>query len=223
MMQSVSGEAIDAARKDYRDVAKKRQIQEALPEAWKKLIDEGDEILTELIADKVESICGYKPDPDTVTAFLSENISLTENRRKQTQTHFVRQNKYDVNKLSSVSQKQNKSGDYSFIFKGEKFQAKNGKDILIKILIELDKFDNTFFDRFVSLPKHGRTRRFIARTKEELYLNRPDLAHDHSYEIKPGWWVGTNVGANQIRRIIEMACDVAGLKFNKDLSINLGA
>ena len=32
-----SGDAIEAARKDYRDVARERQIQSALPRAWEHL------------------------------------------------------------------------------------------------------------------------------------------------------------------------------------------
>src|SRR5687768_6588323 len=46
-----SGKAIEAARTDYLDVAKEREIQAALPEAWRKLLSESDEILLELVAE----------------------------------------------------------------------------------------------------------------------------------------------------------------------------
>ncbi len=38
-----SGEAIEAAKKDYRNIARERQIQAALPKAWTKLVGEADE------------------------------------------------------------------------------------------------------------------------------------------------------------------------------------
>lgn len=49
-----SGKAIEAAKEDYRNVAKERQLQATLPKAWTKLIEDEDEMLLELLADKVE-------------------------------------------------------------------------------------------------------------------------------------------------------------------------
>ncbi len=42
-----SRQAIEATRKDYQDVAKKREIQSTLPAAWQKLVTEADELLVE--------------------------------------------------------------------------------------------------------------------------------------------------------------------------------
>ena len=61
-----SGDAINAARADYQNVARERLIEKTLPEAWHRLVDDEDELLLELIGDRVESLCGYKPDPDMV-------------------------------------------------------------------------------------------------------------------------------------------------------------
>ncbi len=71
-----SGQAIEAARKDYRNAARKRQAQRTLPDAWAKLIESEDELLMELLADKVEDLCGVKPDPDAVAAFLCEYLGM---------------------------------------------------------------------------------------------------------------------------------------------------
>src|SRR5918997_640619 len=65
-----SGQAIEAARNDYRNAARKRQAQRTLPDAWTKLIESEDELLMELLSDKVEDLCGVKPDPEAVAAFL---------------------------------------------------------------------------------------------------------------------------------------------------------
>jgi hypothetical protein len=74
----VSGAAIEAAREDYRNVAQTRLIKAALPKAWRKLVEEKDDILIDLIADQAASLCGYKPDFDAVARFLEEGISLTQ-------------------------------------------------------------------------------------------------------------------------------------------------
>ncbi|HON06662.1 MAG TPA: hypothetical protein PLW02_01030, partial [Verrucomicrobiota bacterium] len=52
----ISGEAISNAKADYGNVSKKRQIEAALPQAWTELIKEQDEILFELIAEKVQTL-----------------------------------------------------------------------------------------------------------------------------------------------------------------------
>ncbi len=93
---------------------------------------------------------------------------------------------------------------------------------MIEVLKTLSDENHTFLERFVSLPKHGRTRRFVARNREELYPGRPDLAKEFSHEFKPGWWVGTNVSKQQIRKIIKLACEVARLNFGSQLTISLG-
>ncbi len=74
----VSGAAINAAREDYRNVARTRLIETTLPKAWKKLLEEKDEILIELVADRAASLCGYKPDNDAVVRFLTESTALKD-------------------------------------------------------------------------------------------------------------------------------------------------
>jgi len=71
-----SGAAIESARADYKDVARERLIRTNLPEAWSKLIQEEDELLLELVAARVESLCGYKPDLHAVASFLKANVFL---------------------------------------------------------------------------------------------------------------------------------------------------
>ena len=114
----LSGKAIENAREDYRNVSRDRQMLVALPKAWIKLVEDEDELLLELVADRVENLCGFKP--------------------------------------------------------------------------------------------------------EELYPNRPDLVLKASRQLNSGWWLGIYVRRVSIEKIIQMACEVAGIKFGKDLKINLG-
>ena len=65
-----TGEAIEAIRKDYENVSKERQIRATLPEAWRRLVEEEDEFLLEVVAEKAESLCGYKPTNQQILAFL---------------------------------------------------------------------------------------------------------------------------------------------------------
>ena len=66
-----TGEAIHAIAHDYQNVSRRRQIEMSLPEAWTKLVQEADEFLLEIVAEKTESLCGYKPTGEQVLNFLS--------------------------------------------------------------------------------------------------------------------------------------------------------
>lgn len=39
----------------------------ALPKAWHQIIGDEDEMLLEIVADRVESLCGFKPGPDAAS------------------------------------------------------------------------------------------------------------------------------------------------------------
>ena len=65
-----TGEAIKAIEEDYRNVSRQRQVATRLPEAWSKLVEETDEFLLHAVAEKTESLCGYRPTDGQVLDFL---------------------------------------------------------------------------------------------------------------------------------------------------------
>ena len=115
-----SGEALKAARADYQDVAKIRQIEATLPVAWKKLIEEQDELLIEMLAVKVEDICGYKPDPDTCSAYLEQVITQEKqnivNIQPQYKPAYPVHNKYVAKEIYTP-------GKIGFLFRGKRGQG----------------------------------------------------------------------------------------------------
>ncbi len=207
----VSGTALLAARDDYRDVTRNRQVRETLPQAWMKLVQEEDEMLIELIADRVESLCGYKPDPDSVAIFLTKSITLRGDPGTK-----------GSEPVPPVPVPAGGPNSVGFSFQGHFTNCRNARDVLVSVIEKFAEHDSTFIQRFVSLPKHGRTRRFIAQNRNELYPGRSDLSQEYSHQLRSGYWLGTNVSRKQIERIMSMACEVAGLIYDRDLRVNLG-
>jgi hypothetical protein len=217
--QSVcSGESLESARKDYKDVAREREVKINLPIAWRKLVEEQDSLLIEPIADKVESLCGYKPEPDLVASFLSEKLQSVSEQM----VHQISLPRLETVKRTQTQQSRFISGAYGFVFHGHEYKARNARDVFIKVMEKLSAQDTTFCERFAARPRHGRRRRYVAHNREELYSNRPDLCRDYSHQLKAGWWVGTNYSRAQIRQILKMASEVAGLRFGTDLVVHLG-
>lgn len=215
-----SGEALESARSDYRNVAREREIRAQLPEAWRTLVEDEDELLIELISDKVESLCGYKPDRGTVLSFLRESrstppsftgapdrLSLASVRSRRARTEVV-----------GGPPDQRSIG---FELDGQSCSASSGAQLYVRVMEVLSDRDLNFLERFAGLPRHGKSRRYLSRNRLELFPGRQDLVDECSQELKPGWWIGLNVSRGEVVKRIQLACDVAGLQFGRDLKMKL--
>lgn len=227
--QTTAGAAIAAAREDYRNVSRGRQVLATLPEAWSKLVADEDELLLELVADKVESMCGFKPDVDTVAKFLRENISLKIGPVAVRPSSATPQRAATVptlpapaNTPTTLPSKSVNAGSTGFTIQGRFVPARNGREVLVAAFEALADRDTTFLERFAARPKHGRTRRYLARSPEELYPGRPDLAREFFTKLRSGWFLGTNVSHAAVRQIVEMACEVADLRYGADVIVRIG-
>ena len=65
-----TGDAVRAIKEDYQNLAKQKEIEKRLPEAWNKLVEEEDEFLLHAVAEKTESLCKYRPTDEQVLDFL---------------------------------------------------------------------------------------------------------------------------------------------------------
>jgi predicted type IV restriction endonuclease len=209
-----SGRAIEAARKDYRNAARKRTAQRTLPEAWAKLVESEDDILVELLSDKVEDLCGVKPDPDAVAAFLRGQLS------PRIETPPVAAPK----RAEQIAQPTAGRGDVprsvGYTLEGQWHPARSAREVMVRVFDELAKRDPTFLERFAALPKHGRKRRYLARSREELYPGSPHLVVN-AHQLRPGWWCDPHASRAGIARRLRMACEVAGVRYGEDLTVNL--
>ncbi len=69
-----SGKSIESALKIFKSKQRSFKIQETMPKAWIKIINEPDKIFVELLSDATEKLCGYKPSEDIVTNYIRTNI-----------------------------------------------------------------------------------------------------------------------------------------------------
>lgn len=213
-----TGRAIEAARADYKDIARGRHIAQTLPEAWKRIISEPDELLLELLADKVEDLCGYKPSLDDCSSYLGNPMAVPfaaviANEEKPVPViRAPRRNNSERQQSGLVRM--------GFMYKNQEYPCGSAREAATKIFRLFAQNDSTFYERF-SARKHGRLRRYIARNKNELYSNRPDLIQNHSFELDAGWYMGTNYSTLDFEKIISMACEVAGVTYGSGLILHL--
>lgn len=212
-----SGAALEDALKDYRDAASRREASRNLPQAWAELVAEPDQLLVELLEDRAEALCGFRPSSDEVAGFL-RSLAGTADLRMST-TAAVRGAPTPATRPAIQAQ----AGAVptkraiEYVLLGEARNAPNANAAFVEILYELAQRHP---DRLTALAAavRGSRRNHIARTVEEIYPARPDLAR--AAEIAPGWLVGLNIANREKAAILRTACDVFGLSFGTDVKID---
>ena len=209
-----SGAALTNARNDYQDVVRKRrdqrrerQINEALPKAWATLVAEEDEFLIEVVADCVEGLCGHKPDSNIVARFLQDMVHQP-GARPPTPSDPPR------------PPEEPGTAGLGFVLFDQFYPCQTQRDVLIQVFEILTERDSSFIEEFAALPQHGRTRRYIALDRSELYPGSPHLAQE-SRQLSSGHWIGLSVNQEDIARIVGLACKVARIGYGTDLKITL--
>ena len=218
----VSGKSLDEARKEYRDKNRRSLARQAIPEAWRELVERGDDILRELLVDAVESKVGVRPDNEDIVDFLGRLAPLDPNPSPSpSPIRKATPKKVSIQPILTMSDRNpsNQPTGHNVTILGENRPYRNAKEGMVLILSELAKRDSGLLKRCSQHPAfHGRERNYIAQRVEDLYPKRPDLQSQH--EKLPGnWFVGTNINNQLKMRLVKAATEVAGLDFGKDVVV----
>jgi len=216
-----SGEALELARQEYRNRNRRTQARAAIPEAWKELVEKGDEYLFELLAGAVETKAGVRPHDDDVTGFLAQlgRPNVVQSPPASPHAPVPIYASPLPTQPSRHTELPPSSRRGTLILKGKPHAYNNAKDAMVILLRELANGDATFLARCAQHPDaQGRTRRYIARSTEELYPERPDLREFHD-PLPGGWYVATNLNNVLKKTIIRLATEVAGLRFGSDVVV----
>jgi hypothetical protein len=204
-----SGEALRTARQEYSNLNRRAQAKAAIPEAWSELVEKGDELLVDVLASAVESKTGVRPEDDDVADFLA----------KLGRPIAIELPKVVVPVAGQEPETGGSSRRGTLLLRGRKYPYNNAKDAMVIVLRELAKTNTSFLERCAQHPDaQGRKRRYIARTPEELYPDRPDL-RDCRESLPGGWLVATNINNVLKKTIIRLAAEVAGLRFGQDIVV----
>ena len=207
----VSGGARLSAEELLSNNRQRQRAREMIPEAWRALVKERDEILRDLLAERVESKCGAKPDFSDVDAFLTSLRALE-------QAKGLMPSPPDSPKgpLPTALVSKKKAKIKGFVFRGQRKECKTAIGTLAEVLNVFQREDSEFMNRFA--PKTIRPkRRLVARNQAELYKDARFASK--SRDLENGWWLGTNYGSDTIRKFLKTACDEAGIKLGDQLEL----
>ena len=74
-----NGSAAKNAKIDYENMHNIALTKEYIPKAFKKLIDDNDITLIDLLSEKVADLCGFKPSLDDIKKYLQSQKSIISN------------------------------------------------------------------------------------------------------------------------------------------------
>ena len=127
-----SGTAVENAESHLAKLWKARKTEEILPKAWEQVITDLDDILVELLSEKVEEMCGWQPDVDQVKRFLTDSLNPTPAQSFSTSLPTPPQPR--MQELGDQHTRRRKSpSPVSFTFCGERFGVKTWSEILTKL------------------------------------------------------------------------------------------
>lgn len=216
-------EARTAARRREREAReadlRRRRAVEHLPTAWTELVRDGDRDLLRILRARVESSCGVLPDPDATIGFL-KGLKPVGARPAVPRPDEVAAPTKRVKPAVARGVTQIGKGRYSFTWKGPRRRFRIAADLMAAVFTALAKNDSGFCERFRKRHE-GRTRAIISRNREKLYPRHPHLVNSASRELPGGYFLGTHMNNAQKERLIRSACEMAGLKFGRDLTVEL--
>ena len=225
----VQEKAFENAKADYDSSNREAAIQQSLPEAWRKLLEDPDEHLVNYFAEKVEDLCGFKPDYKLCAEFISNgkdpspapsarSLSPSTYRGPSAEAPRINRSVTSPN-LPKVSRLL--PGEIGFVLLGQTYRYSTVKDVLISVFEKLAERDKEFPRRFAARP-HGTRRRYLAQSRQDLFPHRSDHQEQFCYQTNFGWYIATNHGRASATTVIQLACEVALLEYDKDLILNLG-
>lgn len=207
---------IQSAWADYRDLSTAREIERHLPMAWSRLLSDADDALATVLAEKVESLSGYKPTPERIARFLraqNGEPSVAPTLKPKPDQNNVAVRPAPPSPLPGTAEK-------GFILEGKFYPAKSGAHAYVQVMQLLCERDPEFAARFAE-GRHGKKRRFVARTAQELFPDKPDLQQTNVRPLPGGWLLGLNVSIDNIKERLGLACQVAGLTYGRDLVLRV--
>lgn len=229
----IGGEAKQNAEQDHKDNKKSQEIINQLPKAWQKLIDEKDELLIELLSDKVSDLCGHKTSNEQAIQFLNSliipnqsipNKSKSVSRSSNTQRQTTLDRSSNTQRPTVSNQINSKNNQVGFEYQGQFYSVRNNTDIMLKALQTVFKdFLTDIRDansRALNTPK----RKFVASDIRDLYKQKDEYGvlkprssefiEGRYKEIYDGWYMGTNYSTNEYQKKLNAIVQITGIRLS---------
>ncbi len=204
-----SGEAAEDARKDYKGLANKKQVEKNLPKVWSAMLAGPLDSLVRLVAEQYESIHGNQPDYELIEEHLK---SFGPSRSPS----IIREAPATP---SRTVQRKARSGGVFWRVGSASGSEEQAVTAFVKLFEAL--YDSVGDENFAKLAEATKSRktRLLARNRLGLHISRDINAHSikESQQLRNGWWLDIHFSNEGKQRKIEQAQE----KLKSELGIKL--
>ncbi len=211
-----SGESLEWAQKQIQGKEKERKIQRAIPKAWREILTQPNELVRDVLVEKVADMCGHKPGLEQAENFLRDIAGNFPPNGEQDRGPII----WDPPPPDTIDSKDGKRGDgklVGFVFEGKPYRFRHVNSVLEGVLNLFQERDAGFLARFKIRTDTDR-RRLVDPRREALYPYSPHLT-ESSRQLVNGWWFATVISQIDAIEKIKIACEVAGVGFETDLKL----
>lgn len=204
------------AEEDYQALRDSRMAIEALPAAWRQIVQDRDSLLFELLGEKAEDICGVRPPAEAIEEFLLSEVGDFR-QGSQVSTPVRAQRKIGPRpivepRVESINELQERAearrGPTAYEYQGTLTQTPNAISATIALLNRIEA-DNPGSIAKAAPRVAGRRRRYLAASPEALY-DRADQI-EFARQLECGWFIDTNIANGtkvEIARAVTKAADL---------------
>ena len=203
------------AERDYEAARFQKQAASKYASVWRKLLSGPEPLLLDLFSEEVESATGVRPDPQLAAEFIRSHAVGTGAPQKLAQAKSAGRKKPAVPSVSPPMP----ASLPSFTFQGQTKTFDSAAKVYGAVFGTFASMDPDFCGRY-SQRYSGRLRKYVAKSKEELYPGNPKL-HSQVHRLPGGWLLATHASNTDKVRRIKQACKVMGLEFGRELVVNI--
>lgn len=166
-----NGAALKRAEEIHTGRERDRRIRDTIPTAWRDLCQKPDEMLVELLSEKVESLCGHKPTEEVLGEFLAGTIAAPSGPspgrgERPTPTDRPRPSRVVTPPPPGSDDTWTFKSPVAFRFKGQRHQVGAFKEILMKLSEVLYSEHRREFQKVFTL--RGRRRAYFSQDYKEM-------------------------------------------------------
>lgn len=179
------GSPVERAERVRADKKVEGVLRKTIPVAWKELCEEPDELLLELFTEKVENLCGHRPDPDMLAEYLATvNMAPAGDKPAHPEGPTITRRPRGHRRRDSYKFK----AAVAYSFRGQRHPVRSWKEVLVGLCSDLYEVHGVDFERVLGL--RGRKLAYFSRDPEGMIKPR---------EIPgPGIHAETNFSADDI-------------------------
>ena len=143
-------------------------INEYLPKAWEKVINEPEVYLVDVISEVTKGLCGYKPKREKVMEFVKAEGKIKSKKAEPAES-------IDVDDLTKIADNRPKNGYKgttikSFLFKGKEYIVKIWEDLPLELCNVIYKKHKDSFENVLYITLKGRD--FFSDNAYQFIVNK---------------------------------------------------